>query len=199
MPRSFSDKEKEWIRNKLIETGQKLFEKYGIQKTSIDEIVKNVGISKGSFYSFFSSKEVLFFVIIEKIEKDFKEKLFNVDFENSIDVKETLRDLLTKNFEFIENNPLLKFISSKEFEYLIRKIPEDLIKEHMEKDINQFKEFIIKNQNKGVFAKRDLKGLMGFFKIIPYFVLSKKEEFDEDEYSATKKVIIEMIVNYLIP
>src|SRR5690625_5412597 len=67
------------IRNSLIEQGKFLFSKYGFQKTSIREITKDVGIAQGTFYSFFKSKEELYFVILESEEKGIREQLFNVE------------------------------------------------------------------------------------------------------------------------
>ena len=40
--------------------GEKLFERYGYRKVSIDEIVEAAGIAKGTFYLYFDSKDVLY-------------------------------------------------------------------------------------------------------------------------------------------
>ena len=60
MPKAFSEHEKETIRTQMREKGKKLFEKHGLKKTSVDEVTEAVGISKGSFYLFYGSKEELF-------------------------------------------------------------------------------------------------------------------------------------------
>ena len=54
MPK-FSDAEKEIIKQKLMQEGERLFTSYGIKKVTIDEIVQAAGIAKGSFYSFYSN------------------------------------------------------------------------------------------------------------------------------------------------
>jgi len=196
MPKSFNNSEKEWIKKKLLEEGQKLFEKYGVQKTSIDEIIRNVGISKGSFYNFYNSKEELFFDILEKLEGEFKDSLFKATFEKEKNLKIAFHHLLTKAFDFLENTPLLHYITGRDIEYLLRKLPQEKIAAHMHKDINQFKDFIIENQQKGLMAKRDIIGIMGFFRLIPYLLIHK-DEFNDAEYKATKEFIIDMIVEYL--
>ncbi|RPJ03614.1 MAG: TetR/AcrR family transcriptional regulator, partial [Spirochaetaceae bacterium] len=61
MPKGFTEREKELIRKKLYTEGTRLFGQYGVQKTTVDEIAKAAGISKGSFYGFYDSKEELFF------------------------------------------------------------------------------------------------------------------------------------------
>ncbi|MGC8765012.1 MAG: TetR/AcrR family transcriptional regulator [Brevinematia bacterium] len=195
MPKAFSEKEKDWIKEKLLKEGQKLFERYGLEKTTVDEIVRNVGISKGSFYLFYNSKEELFFDILEKIEREFKDKLFEKTtlLENP---RKGLREFLLKGFEFLEKNPLFKYVTGGEIEYLMRKLPQDKISSHMNKDIGQIMNFIIKNQESGIFAKKNIKGIIAFLKLFPYIIIHK-DEFESDEFEAMKNAIVEMIVNYL--
>ena len=56
MARSFSEREKENIRKSLIDICKQSWTQYGYKKTSVDEMCKQVGISKGAFYLFFESK-----------------------------------------------------------------------------------------------------------------------------------------------
>lgn len=60
MARSFSEREKEAIRKGLIAACQQSWAQYGYKKTSVDELCRQAGISKGAFYLFFPSKESLF-------------------------------------------------------------------------------------------------------------------------------------------
>lgn len=60
MARSFSEREKEAIRKGLIVACQQSWAQYGYKKTSVDELCRQAGISKGAFYLFFPSKESLF-------------------------------------------------------------------------------------------------------------------------------------------
>ena len=60
MPRAFSEEEKGRIRALLIEAGKSCFTRYGLKKTTIDDLVKPAGIAKSSFYLFFDSKETLY-------------------------------------------------------------------------------------------------------------------------------------------
>lgn len=56
MPKAFSEEEKEWIRERLLQEGEKQFSAYGLRKTNIEELADAAGISKGAFYIFFSPK-----------------------------------------------------------------------------------------------------------------------------------------------
>ncbi len=69
MPRAFSEARKDQIRERLLRKGREYFIRYGLKKTSVDDLVKAAGISKGSFYRFFESKEALFLTIHEASEE----------------------------------------------------------------------------------------------------------------------------------
>lgn len=47
------------IRKRLRESGRRLFATFGVVKTSIDQLTREAGIAKGSFYKFHDSKERL--------------------------------------------------------------------------------------------------------------------------------------------
>ena len=62
-------------RDKLINSAYKLFYKQGFNGTSIDDILKNAGVNKGSLYhQFKGKKELLLAVIEEKIAYDLEQK-----------------------------------------------------------------------------------------------------------------------------
>ena len=63
MPKTFTEKEKQIIRNTLIQKGKDLFSIYGLNKTSINELTNAARIAHGTFYNFFNSKEELYLEI----------------------------------------------------------------------------------------------------------------------------------------
>jgi len=71
MATAFTDTEKEFIEKKLKEVAYDCLLKYGVRKTTVDQIVQMTGIAKGSFYKFYDSKEILFFTVLE----DYKNQL----------------------------------------------------------------------------------------------------------------------------
>ena len=70
MGRSFTKTEKENIRKRLLDTCQQNWTQYGYKKTCVDEICKQVGISKGAFYLFFESKEALFCEVLCNVQDE---------------------------------------------------------------------------------------------------------------------------------
>lgn len=56
----FTDQQRSAIRQKLFESAQRHALSDGVQRTSLDTLTSEAGISKSSFYKFYESKEQLF-------------------------------------------------------------------------------------------------------------------------------------------
>lgn len=54
----------------IIHAASELFYENGYNQTSVNDIVKKAGISKGGFYTYFDSKESLFFSILAKSDRE---------------------------------------------------------------------------------------------------------------------------------
>ena len=77
MAKKFTEIEKENIKNKLISNCKDSWSNVGYKKTSVDELCKKSGISKGAFYLFYSSKEDLFFDILIDVQKNLQKMMIN--------------------------------------------------------------------------------------------------------------------------
>lgn len=54
----------------------KCLAKYGVRRTTVDEIVQRVHIPKGTFYLFYKSKELLLFDVIQEQHEIISHKLY---------------------------------------------------------------------------------------------------------------------------
>src|SRR5260370_22560479 len=61
------DKEK---RTPILHAAQSLFVRYGVKRTSIDEVARAADIAKGTLYLYYDSKETLFAEVAKKICAD---------------------------------------------------------------------------------------------------------------------------------
>lgn len=66
MPKKSNPQDYEKMRTRILDTTHEMIKQYGIIHTSIDKITKAVGMGKGTFYHYFSSKEMLICALIEK-------------------------------------------------------------------------------------------------------------------------------------
>ena len=196
MPKGFSEREKELIKIKLFEKGSELFAKYGLKKTSIDEIVKAVGISKGAFYKFYNTKEELFINIIRQVEKDYRATL-DEELSKLSPSELSLEYILNRSMELIEDNPLiLTLVKPDEFNYIYRKMPEEAFKENMEIDHNYTESLINKLKEKGVKLSCDNSQLMALSMSV-LALLIYKDLIGQENYKYAMSTIIKALSEHL--
>ncbi len=65
-------KDPEIRRTEIIDIAEELFLKSGYNETAVSDIVKRVGVSQGTFYYYFKSKEDILNAIIERYIDDIK-------------------------------------------------------------------------------------------------------------------------------
>ena len=63
-------------KRKILEKAFELFRKNGYMDTKVEDITKALGISKGSFYTYFKTKEELLCELLESKKKSEMEKLY---------------------------------------------------------------------------------------------------------------------------
>jgi len=64
-------------KNRIFEAAVQEFSTRRFSDASINQIVKNAGIPKGSFYQYFADKEDIYLYMMEKVSKDMHEALGN--------------------------------------------------------------------------------------------------------------------------
>jgi AcrR family transcriptional regulator len=99
--------------NRLLETAFKLFTEKGIKNTSIQEIVDNAKVAKGTFYLYFKDKyEIRDILIAKKSEKLFSEALSKLRKNYIKDFSDQIIFIINYVIDELVKNPLLlKFIS----------------------------------------------------------------------------------------
>lgn len=131
---AFTEEQNETIRRDLIREARCCGVTVGMRKTSVEQLTEAVGISKGSFYKFFDSKELLFFAVLEDIHTEcFAAAQKSLQENAAIDpASRTAAAILaacrwlseTKAFVFIENDA----------EFLLHRLPEEVKTAHYHDD-----------------------------------------------------------------
>jgi AcrR family transcriptional regulator len=134
MPKGFTEHEKELIRKRLQEQGYKQFSVYGLKKTNVEALAEASGISKGAFYLFYESKEVLFMDVIELAEQRFRQEILAAIELPGPSPRARLYAVLKKAFSLLKTLPILQFLSGSDYDLLWRRIPEEKFKEHLASD-----------------------------------------------------------------
>jgi AcrR family transcriptional regulator len=123
IPKGFTEAEKEKIREKLLQECKEQWEQFGYRKTNIDTLCSNVGISKGGFYIFFSSKEQVFLETIKKIQHDLYNMMTDIMIkeENKNGVRKALKAVYTE----YNRSSFLYNTASSDFVGFLNKISDD--------------------------------------------------------------------------
>ena len=130
MATAFTTEEKEAIRKKLHEVAKECLQRYGVKKTTVDQMAAMVDISKGSFYNFYSSKEMLFFTVLEEYQIDVMNRLTEqLGMETKIDTNR-LVELLYDFYQDFRYSFMYTIFKNHEMELLIRKLPKEVITNH---------------------------------------------------------------------
>jgi len=192
----FTESEKEQIRQCLLTKGKELFIKYGLSKTSIDDLVEACGIAKGSFYKFFSSKEELFYVILEN-QEEITNQLIGVHLQKDLPPKELIASFLRMAYQLADENPLLQQLFQEgEAERIIRRVPEHLRKDFAQDNEKKGIDFVQALIHQGVLKDQSPEVINGVLHAIMRLRLHQ-EEIGKELFPKVMDVIIDYIAEGL--
>jgi AcrR family transcriptional regulator len=199
MARGFTDREKEIIRQDLIDTGRELFGLYGLKKTSIEDLTKAVGIAQGSFYTFFSSKEELYLKVIDREGERIKEKFLKEDKRIERLTRESFKTFFKKALEVVNSNPIIKqMFLEEEVDLLIRKIPPEKMKEYGKKFSKDFLPLIKRWQGEGaIISDPKPEVIVSVLQTIYHPILHKKD-YDEEVFDDMMDLLVDIIAKGLV-
>lgn len=120
----------------LITASEKEFAKKDFSSSSINQIIQDAGISRGSFYMYFKDKEDLYFYVLERhLMKIYQELLQYIDLHHGDFIaafdemhERIIVSCLKEDQSFIKNVFLnMRFATEKK---MIQKPPEDVIRKN---------------------------------------------------------------------
>jgi len=194
MATAFTDEEKEIIRKKLHKAARECLQRYGVRKTTVDQMVAMVDISKGSFYNFYSSKEILFFTVLEEyqieIMNSFAEQL---EQKNQINTDQFAR-LLYDFYQDFRYSFVFTIFKNREMELLIRKLPKEVITTHHLLD-DRMVEKIVSRIN--IRENVSVEIVSALFRTVAMSILHT-EEIGEKQFDTILKLLIQGIVGQII-
>ena len=193
MATAFTTEEKEIIRKKLHKVAKECLQRYGVKKTTVDQMAAMVDISKGSFYNFYSSKEMLFFAVLEEYQIDVMDRLTEqLDMEAKIDTNRLVQ-LLYDFYQDFRYSFVYTIFKNYEMELLVRKLPKEVITNHHLIDDRMVKEIVSRiNIRENV----SVEIVSALFRTIAMTILHI-EEIGEKQFDTTLKLVIQGIVEQI--
>ena len=196
MPKSYSEQEREYIRKRLKEEAAECLARYGVRRTTVDEIVKRVNIPKGTFYLFYKSKELLLFEVIQEQHEVISRELYQAisDIAAGAFSTEKLTDVIFEFYKTTERMLILRLLDAGEVEVLVRKLPREVVEEHLQDDTDMIEKMLALLPVK---KEVDIKVISAAFHAI-YYATLHKAEIGEERYDEALRALIYGIVKQVI-
>ncbi len=150
------------MKEKILEVSRALFVKRGVRDVNVDEICRNLGMSKKTFYQYYESKEDLVGIMVD----DHLHRMME-DFIADIAGCSTV-GILSKAFK---HNPKVNIMLDKKIAEDMDKYYHEVFVSHMKKSAKLFKEamagYVARGIEEGVFrADLDVQATMVNFIIL---------------------------------
>lgn len=180
---TFTETERDHIRERLLESGRELFPRYGLKKTSLEDLTNSVGIAKSSFYSFFESKEELYLHLLMEERGRLRGEIPADSFKEAGNGREPVEHFLRAVVREFETNPLTRRLVThpEEWQAVTRRVSPEVMRANVEDSTNAVSSFILRGQEEGLISSGDPEVLAGVIRSV--VVLSiHKDDIGRDIY-----------------
>lgn len=98
---------------RILKYGKELFSSKGFKDTNVAEITKMAGIATGSFYNYYTSKDILFMEIFLEENLKLKKKIMEI-IDIEADPINVIQQMMFLNNQGMSENPILREWYNKE-------------------------------------------------------------------------------------
>jgi len=192
MPKIFDSETREDIRSQMLENGYSLIKRFGLKKTTIEDVTRSSGVAKGTFYNFFKTKEEFIYQIVIHKRRQIHERSMEMISANGGAVdRRMLRGLL--RLVINGDYSLLTYLSRDDIAVLAARWP----KGYMENAYDDEKMFsLIYDKVTRRSSECDWKVFINLYKIA-VLGLSERERLNADTLGETVTLLIESMLDYV--
>jgi len=140
-------------KDRIIEIAQKIFARFGIQKSTMDEIAKKARMGKATLYYYFKSKEDIFAEVIKKESRIIKQKMIEEIIKAETPQEQLKAYVLTRMKHLKELSNYYTTLTDEYMEHY--SFVEKERTEFTEYEINTLTSILNSGVEKGVFALED--------------------------------------------
>ena len=193
MPKIYSEKEKENIREILLEEAQIALKHGGLESITVDKLVEAAAIPKGTFYLFYNSKEELFLDVISSFKRDSEAKILALLEE--LDENHIVTSL-TKVFTFLTSDiyskGIYRILDEREQAIIRKKVGKEKLESVRDELFSYFKEIF------SYFAIDDKEDLEGFYSAYMLLLHSFLHADKIKDLKASTKLILRGLILQLV-
>lgn len=134
MAKAFSQKETDMILKNLKASARKYAVSCGMRKITVEALAKEADISKGAFYKFYPSKEMLFFELLEDLHSEIYEACADVLMRNQgKPAYQRTAEAVLEACKLMGQSGMMDFME-QDVPFLLRRIPAEVLEEHYHGD-----------------------------------------------------------------
>lgn len=191
---SLVEEKKQAQRQAIMEVAQVHFERFGYKRAVIDDIVREVGIAKGTFYLYFKSKDQLLFELISQSRHEMLEK-FMAAIGQEKTAEGQIRVIIEMSFQAFEDYPLLARLIAEdpEFRIVTKMMEQPSAQEEMRQALAKMQALLKAGMDSGELREDlDLKivpMVVGMLKFLHYYTGLL------DKHGVTRKQFIDGLVD----
>lgn len=193
MTGGFSDDERRRVREALLDAGREQFARYGLAKTTVSELADAAGIATGTFYSFFDSKERLYYEVLQERAADgFAEMTAAIEAADGPEA--ATRAFLQTAFAVVENDPLLRnVVYGGERQRLLRVLDDDELAANRRQNVSVLAPHVADWQDAGVVRDGDPETLALAVQSVGFVVAHRDEFADDAQYEAVRDALVDIV------
>jgi len=167
---------REAAKDKIIKAAFKIFTKKGYHTTTMEDIAKEVGVSKGALYQYYKNKKELLNEIVQSYHAMFREVLkASFEKQNTSEIAEKASRALFQKYRF-HHEMLFEVIAIAGHDPEIKQS----LKLEYEKDTKLLEEFIIKQREMGYFKTKIEPNTLAQLNIALYLGMAMKVIMGDD-------------------
>ena len=191
------EEKKQAQRQAIMEIAKEHFERFGYKRAVIDDIVREVGIAKGTFYLYFKSKDQLLFDLIDQSRHEVLEK-FLAAIQEEKTAAGQVRIIIEMSFQAFEDYPLLARLLAEdpEFRIVTKMLEQPAAQEEMRQAIASVQALLRTGRDSGE-LREDLNLeivplVIGMLKFLHYYTGFL------DKHGVTRKQFIDNLVDLVL-
>jgi len=171
---------KEKKREKIIEISRNIFTKFGMKKSTMDEIAKKIRMGKSTLYHYFKNKEEIFLEVVKR-ESETLKKNISEDLNKAKTPQDKFRAYSKTRMKYL--NELSNYYATLTDDYLdMYSFADETRKDFSNFEITTIKQIFDEGNEKGIFNIKNTeitaKMVTIAFKGFEYLLITKEKSTD---------------------
>ena len=196
MARAFTEEERQRIDAEIRRSARERFAAEGARSALVEAIVAPVGIAKGSFYSFYPSKEELFLQILAEVEEESRRLLLARVAEWEFPYpEEKVFFFLREQYRLVDEIPFLsRNLNPETLRHIAVRVGPERFAEHQALDDRFYGDVARRWINEGTLDAQDLERIVALWKA-PFWLRLHATEIGA-AYEQTLEDLLHAVANY---